>query len=83
MAFRRKSNGRTAAEKLAQDEATLAELGYKQNLTRSWSMVNNFGISFSIISVITGITTLFEYGLVTGGPAVMSNGWIVVSVFSM
>ncbi|MCJ1480515.1 hypothetical protein MMC06_000670 [Schaereria dolodes] len=33
-------------------------------------------------SVITGITTLFQYGLNTGGPGVMSVGWIVVSVFT-
>lgn len=26
---------------------------------------------------------LFQYGLNTGGPAVMSVGWIVVSFFSM
>ena len=42
------------------DEARLAELGYRQDLKRDWSMLHNFGISFSIISVITGITTLFS-----------------------
>lgn len=65
------------------DEARLNELGYKQELVRSWSLMHNFGVSFSIISVITGITTLFEYGLSTGGPGVMSVGWIVVSFFTM
>ena len=35
-----------------------------------------------IQSVITGITTLFEYGLTTGGAAVMSVGWIVVNFFT-
>ena len=39
------------------DEDRLAELGYKQELRRDWSLLHNFGISFSIISVITGITT--------------------------
>ncbi|KAK0328046.1 polyamine transporter tpo5 [Friedmanniomyces endolithicus] len=65
------------------DEGTLAEQGYKQELRRDWSLIHNFGVSFSIISVITGITTLFEYGLTTGGPGVMSIGWIVVSFFTM
>ncbi|KAF8850395.1 amino acid transporter [Acephala macrosclerotiorum] len=65
------------------DEELLAELGYKQELRRDWGLMHNFGISFSIISVITGITTLFEYGLITGGPGVMSVGWIVVSVFTL
>ena len=32
-----------------QDEDRLAQLGYKQELRRDWSMLNNFGVSFSII----------------------------------
>jgi hypothetical protein len=31
------------------DEHRLAELGYKQELKRDWSLLHNFGISFSII----------------------------------
>ncbi|OAA65838.1 Amino acid/polyamine transporter I [Niveomyces insectorum RCEF 264] len=61
------------------DENRLASFGYKQELRRDWGLAHNFGVSFSIISVITGITTLFSYGLNTGGPAVMSVGWILVS----
>lgn len=34
------------------DEGTLAELGYKQELRRDWNVLHNFGVSFSIISVI-------------------------------
>ncbi|EXJ67917.1 uncharacterized protein A1O5_09264 [Cladophialophora psammophila CBS 110553] len=73
----------TAARSMSKDEGRLRELGYKQELKRDWSMIHNFGVSFSIISVITGITTLFSYGLNTGGPAVMSCGWLVVSFFTM
>ena len=32
-----------------QDEDRLAEMGYKQELQRDWSMLHNFGVSFSII----------------------------------
>jgi len=32
-----------------QDEDRLAQLGYKQELRRDWSMLQNFGVSFSII----------------------------------
>jgi hypothetical protein len=32
-----------------QDEARLAELGYKQELRRDWTLMHNFGVSFSII----------------------------------
>ncbi|KAH6656025.1 amino acid/polyamine transporter I [Truncatella angustata] len=65
------------------DENKLAQFGYKQELKRDWGLTHNFGVSFSIISVITGITTLFSYGLNTGGPGVMSVGWIIVSFFTM
>ncbi|KAK3326886.1 amino acid/polyamine transporter I [Apodospora peruviana] len=65
------------------DESRLAQFGYKQELKRDWGLAHNFGVSFSIISVITGLSTLFSYGLATGGPAVMSIGWIVVSFFTL
>lgn len=58
-------------------------MGYKQELKRDWSLIHNFGVSFSIISVITGITTLFPYGLNTGGPGVIANGWLIVAFFTM
>jgi hypothetical protein len=61
-----------------QDEGTLQNLGYEQQLAREWSLLHNFGVSFSIISMITGITTLMQYGLTTGGPGVVSVGWLVV-----
>jgi hypothetical protein len=32
-----------------QDETRLAELGYKQELRRDWTLMHNFGVSFSII----------------------------------
>ncbi|KAI8630050.1 amino acid/polyamine transporter I [Xylariaceae sp. FL1651] len=66
-----------------EDENRLAQFGYKQELKRDWGLAHNFGVSFSIISVITGLTTLFSYGLNTGGPAAMSIGWIVVSFFTL
>ncbi|KAI9599730.1 hypothetical protein KEM48_011191 [Puccinia striiformis f. sp. tritici PST-130] len=65
------------------DEAVLAEIGYQQELKREWNLLQNFGVSFSIISVITGITTLFSTGLNVGGPAVMTWGWIGVSVMTV
>jgi len=32
-----------------QDEDRLAALGYRQDLNRDWSLLQNFGVSFSII----------------------------------
>jgi len=66
-----------------QDALYLQQQGYKQELTRSWGLLQNFGSSFSIISVITGLSTLFSYGLNSGGPAVMLAGWIFVSVLTI
>lgn len=71
------------ARSMSKDEGRLRELGYKQELKRDWSMIHNFGVSFSIISVITGITTLFSYGLTTGGPGVMSVGWLIGECFAV
>ncbi|KAI0065129.1 APC amino acid permease [Artomyces pyxidatus] len=65
------------------DEAELARMGYKQELKRELSLLQNFGVSFSIISVITGIPSLFYFGLTTGGPGVMVWGWVIVAFFTM
>ncbi|GAB4840338.1 Mitochondrial branched-chain amino acid (BCAA) aminotransferase [Ancistrocladus abbreviatus] len=63
--------------------ARLRELGYKQELKRDLSVLSNFAFSFSIISVLTGITTLYNNGLLFGGPVVMVYGWFVAGVFTM
>ena len=67
--------------KLSADEQMLAELGYKQELSRSWSGFSNFAISFSIISILAGCFTTFYFGWDFGGPVVISLGWPVISVF--
>ena len=43
---------------------------------------SNFAISFSIISILTGVT-LFGYGLEMGGPLEMSLGWPLASLFTL
>ncbi|KAJ7328813.1 APC amino acid permease [Mycena albidolilacea] len=73
----------TKGNGLAADEVELARMGYKQELNRELGLMQNFGVSFSIISVITGVPSLFLYGLNTGGPAVMVWGWVVVSLFTL
>jgi amino acid transporter len=39
---------------------------------------SNFALSFSIISILTGAVTLYDYGLQMGGPAEMAFGWPLV-----
>jgi amino acid transporter len=66
---------------LSEDERRLAELGYKQELNRSWSGFSNFAISFSIISILAGCFTSFGLGWNNGGPAAIAWGWPIVSTF--
>jgi amino acid transporter len=64
---------------LNDDERRLAELGYKQELHRSWSGFNNFAISFSIISILAGCFTTFSSGWNGGGPAAIAWGWPILA----
>ncbi len=66
---------------LSDDERRLAELGYKQELDRSWSGFSNFAISFSIISILAGCFTTFGQGFNNGGPIAISWGWPIVAGF--
>ena len=66
---------------LSADERRLAELGYKQELNRSWSGFSNFAISFSIISILAGCFTNFGAGFNNGGPISISWSWPILSIF--
>ncbi|XP_059452021.1 amino-acid permease BAT1 homolog isoform X1 [Corylus avellana] len=68
---------------IASDDGRLIQLGYKQELSRGLSAIANFSVTFSIISVITGLTTLYGTGLTYGGPFTMVYGWPVVGVFTL
>jgi amino acid transporter len=66
---------------LNKDELHLAKLGYKQELSRSWSGFSNFAISFSIISILAGCFTTFGQAWNNGGPVAISWGWPLISLF--
>src|SRR5712692_711438 len=68
-------------EHVGHDERRLAELGYKQELTRAWSSFTNFAISFTIISVLAGCFTNFSFAWTAGGPVGISIGWPVLCAF--
>ncbi|KAJ3339211.1 hypothetical protein HDU93_008504 [Gonapodya sp. JEL0774] len=57
-------------------------MGYKQEFSRGFSFIHNFGVSFSHISIIIGMGTLLSYALATGGSAGAVWGWIFVSLTS-
>jgi len=69
--------------KLSSDEQLLADLGYKQELSRSWSGFSNFAISFSIISILAGCFTTFAQGWNAGGPAAIAIGWPILAALIM
>ena len=66
---------------MSDDERRLAELGYKQELTRNWSGFSNFAISFSIISILAGCFTTFGQAWNNGGPIAISIGWPLIAAF--
>jgi len=69
------------ADNLSADDQLLAKLGYKQELSRSWSSFSNFAISFSIISILAGCFTTFGQAWNNGGPIAISLGWPLISIF--
>ena len=71
------AQGKTAVT----DEERLAELGYTQDLETRKSGFQNFAISFTIISVLSGALTLYGTGINYGGPLQQAIGWPIVSVF--
>src|ERR1043165_6551170 len=68
-------------EPTSEDEQRLAALGYKQELSRSWSGFSNFAISFSVISILSGCFTTFSQAWNNGGPIAISIGLAVISGF--
>jgi amino acid transporter len=65
------------------DALRLQSLGYKQELTRGFTRLTNYGMSLSVVSISSGISSLFKYGMQTGGPVVMIWGWLVVGLFTL
>ncbi|MHB8190213.1 MAG: amino acid permease [Ferrimicrobium sp.] len=69
-------------EELDADTKKLHALGYAQELRRSLGGFSNFAVSFTIISILSGALTLYGFGMVTGGPAVMVWGWLIVGIMT-
>lgn len=73
----------------AADERQLAQLGYRQQLSRSLGLFSNFAVGFTYLSPVVGVYSLFAFGLATGGPAfiwsmpiVIFGQFMVVGIFS-
>lgn len=44
---------------------------------------HNFAVSFTVVSVLTGLTGLYGTGFAYGGPVVIIWGWCLVSFFTL
>src|SRR6516165_5984103 len=81
--FGRDDDQGTEDDLVRRDERDLHRFGYAQELFRSMGGFSNFALSFSIISILTGAVTLYDYGLSMGGPAEMAFGWPLVALFTL
>ncbi len=75
--------GARMSEVIDHDRQQLNEMGYAQELKRGMGWFSNFAISFSIISILAGGMTAYWLGMVTGGPRVITLGWLIVGFFAL
>lgn len=65
------------------DNAKLAELGYKAEFRREFSLLETVAFAFSIMGVIASVTSTLSFGLINGGHVGMVFGWLIPSLFVM
>ena len=66
----------------AGDDEYLKSLGYKSELYRGFNAFMSFTMVFTSVGVICSNALIFDYGLNTGGPVMLTWGWIVGSFFT-
>lgn len=59
------------------DEQTLARFGYRQELRRTLGYFSSFAVTFSVVSVTTGLFANYGSGLKAAGPAFVWT-WLIV-----
>jgi amino acid transporter len=67
-----------SSQRDADDARALSRLGYTQELVRAMGGFSSFALSFSIISVLTGVVTTYDVAITGGGPAALGIGWPIV-----
>ncbi|CAA7265225.1 unnamed protein product [Cyclocybe aegerita] len=65
------------------DDAKLAELGYKSEFRREFSLLETVAFAFSIMGVIASVTSTLSFGLVNGGHVGLVFGWFIPCCFVM
>ncbi|KAF8659526.1 hypothetical protein AX16_001825 [Volvariella volvacea WC 439] len=56
-------------------------LGYRQQLHRSWHLVESFAASFCALNFIGGVRSAIFLGLLAGGPAAIWSSYCITIVF--
>ncbi|KAG1823136.1 amino acid/polyamine transporter I [Suillus variegatus] len=65
------------------DDTLLAELGYKAEFKREFSMIETIAFAFSIMGVVASVSSTFSFPLVSGGHVGMVWGWLIPCFFVM
>lgn len=66
------------------DEDSVVETtGYKQSLYRGLDGLMSFTVGYTEVAGLLSITSMFTYGLSTGGPVTMVRGWVLSSIMTV
>ncbi|KAH0590065.1 hypothetical protein H2248_000242 [Termitomyces sp. 'cryptogamus'] len=65
------------------DDIRLAELGYKSEFRREFSLFETIALTFSIMALIASVSSTVEFGLINGGHVGLVFGWLIPSIFVM
>ena len=68
---------------LSKDDAYLLSLGYKSELYRGFTAFMSITMVFTAVGIICSNALIFQYGLITGGPVMITWGWIFGSAFTL
>ncbi|KAJ5405509.1 hypothetical protein N7465_006793 [Penicillium sp. CMV-2018d] len=65
------------------EDVRLENLGYEQELERSFGLVGMIGFSFSVVTSWTALSGVFIVGVTSGGPPVMVFSFLGVSLLTL
>ncbi|KAL0577059.1 hypothetical protein V5O48_004940 [Marasmius crinis-equi] len=63
------------------DNVLLAKLGYKSEFRRDFSLIETIAFAFSIMGLVSAISTTLSFPLVGGGHVGMVFGWLIPCFF--